>query len=596
MIQSVAQVVSATPGYDIIMSATLKKIFIILLLLLPCAVSASSACIHDSVACERETDYFYLQAISLMEQEKYDAAYEMFEHCRALSPSSSAVLYELANIYQYIGQRDKALSILRGIVHDNPQNYLFWESLLRFFDEEGDSDSLLQVYEEISGVFPEKSELFLILAMQYSERGDFAKAVSALDRYEKIEGRSDMVSLQRYRIHMQMKEFPSAISEVEALIQEYPDDPAYLPLLGETYYQIGDTEKSISIHNDVLTRDSENIYSLKCLAEYYRTEKNDTLYCHYIERVIRNEKLDADERKKYLREYIFYKDAANAPDYILSFASSLIELPHAYNEAVELLLAYHAYRNYNETQMLPVLENILIKEPDNKMAHMALLFFSVGRQDYEEVVTRSKTAIMYFPDLIELYRYLGISLYHLGHKDEAVGAYEQGVERCSDSATTEALSDMYGLIGDIYHETGKIPQAMKAYDSALAYDGNNLVVLNNYAYYLALENMELEKALAMSARTLQEEPDELIYVDTYAWILFLLERYEDAKPYADKLLAGENTKSAVEYHHCGDIYAKCGDIDRAVECWIMARDNGDDSKILKRKIKKRKYISDGKKK
>ena len=108
--------------------------------------------------------------------------------------------------------------------------------------------------------------------------------------------------------------------------------------------------------------------------------------------------------------------------------------------------------------------------------------------------------------------------------------------------------------------------------------------------------MELEKALEMSARTLRDEPDELIYVDTYAWILFLLERYDEAKLYADKLMAGDSAKSAVEYHHCGDIYAKCGDMERAVQCWVQARDNGDDSKVLKRKIKKRKYIPDGKKK
>lgn len=578
------------------MNAALQKIAILLLLMLPCAASAVALCAPDSVAHERGSDYFYLQAISLMEQEKYDAAYEMFEHCRALSPSSSAVLFELANIYQYIGQRDEALSILRGIVRDNPQNQLFWESLLRFFEDEGDADALLQIYEEMSHQFPDKSELFFTLAMQYSERGDFAKALQALHRYEKIEGPSDIVSLQRYRIYCLTNDYPSAIDEVVALIKEFPDDAAYVPLLGETYYQMGDKEKALLIHNEVLAKDSDNIYSLKCLAGYYKAENNDSLYCHYIERAIRSEKLESEERAGFLREYILYKDAQNKPGDILSFVDSLIELPYAYGETVDLFIAYHAYRSYSEDEMLPVLEKILAKEPDNKMAHMTMLFFSIDRQAYDEVVTRSRTAIMYFPDVIDLYRYLGISLYHLGRKEEAVEAYTQGVERCRDTAKTEELSDMYGLIGDAYHEQGKMPKAVEAYESALAYDGNNLLVLNNYAYYLALENMELEKALEMSARTLRDEPDELIYVDTYAWILFLLERYDEAKLYADKLMAGDSAKSAVEYHHCGDIYAKCGDMERAVQCWMQARDNGDDSKVLKRKIKKRKYIPDGKKK
>ena len=130
------------------------------MLLLSCAASASPLCVADSIARERAADYYYLQAVSLLEQEKYDAAYDMFEHCRSLSPSSSAVLYELANIYQYIGQRDEALAILRGIVQDNPKNYLFWESLLRFLEEDGNADALLQVYEEMARVFPEKSELY----------------------------------------------------------------------------------------------------------------------------------------------------------------------------------------------------------------------------------------------------------------------------------------------------------------------------------------------------------------------------------------------------------------------------------------------------
>lgn len=582
------------------MLSVLQKILFAILLLLPGAASASSLCTNDSVAHERAVDYFYLQAISLMEQEKYDAAYEMFEHCRSLSPSSSAVLFELANIYQYIGQRDEALAILRKIVQETPQNYLFWESLLRFFEEEGNSDALLQVYEEMSRVFPEKSELYLTLAMQYSDKGDFQQAINALNRYEKIEGRSDIVSLQRYRIFLMMSDGEAAVAEAESLIAEFPDDPRFVPLLGETYYFLNDSEKSLSIHNGVLAGDPENIYSLKCLAGYYKAEKNDYLYCHYVERVIRNDKLDSEERLSFLKEYVLYKDLQGGSAYVISFLASLLELPHAYADATKIFFLYNDYyinkHDVNEQMMRPIVEKILQKEPDNSWAHITLLLFAVERQNYEEVVTRSETAIMYFPEILTLYRYRGISLYNLGHKAEALETYRQGVERCGDSADAAQLSDMYALIGDACHEAGNFEEAMKAYDSALAYDGSNLVVLNNYAYYLALENIELEKALEMSARTLQDEPDELIYVDTYAWILFLLERYDEAKVYADKLMAGDNTKSAVEYHHCGDIYAKCGDIDRAVECWILARDNGDDSKILKRKIKKRKYISDGKKK
>ena len=43
--------------------------------------------------------------------------------------------------------------------------------------------------------------------------------------------------------------------------------------------------------------------------------------------------------------------------------------------------------------------------------------------------------------------------------------------------------------------------------------------------------------------------------------------------------------------HAGDIYAKCGEMDKAVEFWRKARDKGGDvSTVLEQKIRQKKYI------
>ena len=114
-------------------------------------------------------------------------------------------------------------------------------------------------------------------------------------------------------------------------------------------------------------------------------------------------------------------------------------------------------------------------------------------------------------------------------------------------------------------------------------------VLNNYAYFIALEGKELQKAHDMSYKTIEEEPENVTYLDTYAWILFLQERYEEAKAYAEKIIQLKPEMDGVLYHHCGDIFAKSGDIDRAVEYWIKARESGVVDENLDKKIKKRKY-------
>jgi tetratricopeptide (TPR) repeat protein len=158
------------------------------------------------------------------------------------------------------------------------------------------------------------------------------------------------------------------------------------------------------------------------------------------------------------------------------------------------------------------------------------------------------------------------------------------------------VAKSYGLLGDLYHSIGDDEMAFEAYDSCLIYTPDDISVLNNYAYYLSLKDAKLEEAEQMSAKTLVAEPDNATYVDTYAWILFKLKRYEEARTHIDKAmeLLGDSITSDDSniVEHAGDIYAKCGNTDEAVRLWTIALDLGCDSATLPKKIKKKKYIAE----
>jgi tetratricopeptide (TPR) repeat protein len=179
---------------------------------------------------------------------------------------------------------------------------------------------------------------------------------------------------------------------------------------------------------------------------------------------------------------------------------------------------------------------------------------------------------------------------------EALATFGSGLSKRTDADDSGFISDMFALVGDIQHELGNTADCYIAYDSALVYNADNLGALNNYAYFLSLEGRELDKAQQMSFKTVEAEPENMTYIDTYMWILFVLERYDEAKAYAEKLLSLGEEDAPVVLEHCGNIFAKCGDINRAVELWSEAQKQGGKSKILEKKIKRRKYISDGKKK
>ncbi|MDE7118706.1 MAG: hypothetical protein K2O61_08745, partial [Bacteroidaceae bacterium] len=95
-------------------------------------------------------------------------------------------------------------------------------------------------------------------------------------------------------------------------------------------------------------------------------------------------------------------------------------------------------------------------------------------------------------------------------------------------------TNMYALMGDIYHKLGQDEKAFQAYDSCLVYTKDDAMVLNNYAYYLSLKKKNLGRAEEMSRRANELEPNNGTYMDTYAWVLYQLKRYEEAGVWMDK--------------------------------------------------------------
>jgi Tfp pilus assembly protein PilF len=110
----------------------------------------------------------------------------------------------------------------------------------------------------------------------------------------------------------------------------------------------------------------------------------------------------------------------------------------------------------------------------------------------------------------------------------------------------------------------------------------------------------LERAEQMSHKTIKAEPKNATYLDTYAWILFMQNRYTEAKIYIDQALQnmdtvtvdGDTVSNAAIYEHAGDIYWHCDNPSAAVAYWQDALKGDGENKVLIRKIKLKKYIKE----
>ena len=261
----------------------------------------------------------------------------------------------------------------------------------------------------------------------------------------------------------------------------------------------------------------------------------------------------------------------------------------------ELCAAYMSLKKMPEDTVNTVYERIIDIEPDNAGARLQLLQSAWKKKDFNKVIALAKPGVEYNPSNIWFYYFLGLAYAQNDESELELNTLRKGVEQADEESNKDIVSDFYAMIGDLLHEQGKNEEAYAAYDSCLQWKPDNIGCLYNYAYFLSEEGRELPKAEQMSYRTVKAEPGNSTFLDTYAWILFKQQRFEEARIYIDQAVAADSAQSAVIVEHAGDIYMMAGDSAKAMEYWQKALGlNEEENALLQKKIKLRKYIEDSK--
>ncbi|GAB1370011.1 tetratricopeptide repeat protein [Candidatus Kapaibacterium sp.] len=137
----------------------------------------------------------------------------------------------------------------------------------------------------------------------------------------------------------------------------------------------------------------------------------------------------------------------------------------------------------------------------------------------------------------------------------------------------------------ILQELKKYDESDLYYTKALMIDPRDPLANNNFAYSLSLRNMNLNKALRMSQLSLEIEPENSAYLDTYGWIQYQLGNYDTALEYVQKAIE-KNEASAEVFDHLGDIYIKFKESDKALEMYKKSLEVEPNNKVIIDKIDK----------
>ena len=144
--------------------------------------------------------------------------------------------------------------------------------------------------------------------------------------------------------------------------------------------------------------------------------------------------------------------------------------------------------------------------------------------------------------------------------------------------------------GDSHHALKQDDDAFRFYEKSIQLKDDNAYVLNNYAYYLSLRGADLDKAAKMAQKAVKLEPENPSFQDTYGWVLFMQENFNEALVWIQKALQNNKEEPSAEVmEHYGDVMYKLGNQAVALEYWMKAKTKGPGSDLLDKKINDKKY-------
>lgn len=521
-----------------------------------------------SIEGQRRYEYYYLEAVRLEQQGCYDEAFGMLVHCLDICPEAPSALYKMATYYFFLNQKDKALDALLRAVKGEPDNYWYRQTLASYYQTNREYDNAIAVLEEMQQRFPKRNgELLSALVGLYSQTQQYDKVIDALSRLETLIGKTEAISMEKSRNYLLMGNQEGAFGEMEALAAEYPDNSYYRVVLASIYMENGREADALPVLQEILHEEPDNGAAKIAMVQYHKQVADTVGYHAMVDSVMMASTVDDDTKVKMMLQLINEKTDST---YVLQLFDRALQQPQRSAKLGHICVQYMLMLLQSEERVRPVLLRMLETEPDHVQARLQLLSYAAKRNDLEEIIDICSKAIDYTPEVLDFYYYKAIGLYQTNRHEEALDTYLKATAQITQESNTELVSDIFTAMGDLYQQTGRLEEAYLCYDSALVYNPSNLLVLNNYAYFLSEEGRQLDKAELMSYRTIKAEPQNATYLDTYAWILYKQQRYEEALGYMEQALAADSVPSDVLYEHAGDIHYRLGNVQRALDYWERA--------------------------
>ena len=512
--------------------------------------------------------------------ENYFKALELFKSALEITPDDAVVNFKIAEILTKNGDNSGALVYATKAAELDKTNKYYLLLAAEIHKSLSNYKEATAIYQRMIDNVEGTEEYLFDLAILYQFQGEDQKALETYSRAEAVFGVNEIVLREKQKIYLKKKDYEGLMKEWDKLIAEHPGEDTYTIELAQfliTHNMIDEAKERLQQLHSGQQRDL-------LMSQIMLTEGKTGEALELASTTLESKDIDYASKLQILNSLLQNALTTEDFDMIMTLTDGLADqYPEIYE--VQAFSGDVMYQLENQEKALEYYVKAVEVDPAHFETWQNILQIEASLSDFDAMIKHSEKAMEYFPNQGALYYFCGTGYLVNKEYKKSIQIFEQGKRYVTNS---QLKSVFYGQMGDAYNSLKQYQKSYDSYESALKENPTNDHVLNNYSFFLSLKKAKLDKAIEMSTKLVELHPDNPTYLDTHGWVLYTLEKYDEALVYLRKAANLQEDGTVIE--HYGDVLYKLGKVDQAVEQWRRASLLNDASELINQKIEQKKLL------
>lgn len=511
-----------------------------------------------------------------------EGAKEAFLSCLDADPNVATVHFELARLERAADQWSAALAAAEQAVVLDENNPWYYREVAEICIELGDMDKADAALSWLLENKPEEDIAAQMLLDLRIAQGDLRGALDVVDVLEREWGPDPEWDFERHRLHMSVGDIDAGLEDLQRLEQDFPnvvEAPLQRSRILQTLQRTGEAEAVLS---NALLRNNNGRLHLEWAGLLTQRGDTDGARAH-VRLAFSSNEVPLAEKVDIAWRYVELSEIQRElqPE-SQELVSLLMDIHPDSAEPFELKAALLSIAG-DAVGALAALETALELNPNSPERWLDACQLAIDLKQWPGVDALSERAATLFPNLPVFPYFRGIAKMEQDDNRGAERQLKMARNLIVDRPGFE--SDVLTSLAQIAHDTGDNAASDQWYEQAIEANPQNILALNNYAYYLAVRGQKLKRAVECAARVVELSPGEANFEDTYAWALHKSSEHAEALKWIELALYHEGDEpSANTLEHAGDILSALGKMSEAKARWQQAIDAGGEANRIQEKL------------